>query len=188
MATLYDGARVFTAAAGGTALASEQNDLQDQLISGLAERERDWMFNGFNDPGNTTWNSWQNLPQNGYCLQTTHNSMILWVPFFLRVNEVLTEVSVSVTGLTGALGGSIDFVYGDGAGVVAQAIDGGAANPWDTGGTAYGNLTTYTLSAAPLPLTTPTDDKYAFKITSGTNSATHANYLWNCNVKTEFSV
>jgi hypothetical protein len=69
-----------------------------------------------------------------------------------REGEKIVEVGVVVSGTAGLTGGSIDLYYGDpSAGLSTTAIDGAAANPWNTGG--VGTLTEYSITAAPLPLT-----------------------------------
>ena len=70
MATLFDGSRVATMAAGNTALAADQNTIQDKIILGFQVRtigipisdargEGNWSYQAYN-PGGTDPDHWLN--------------------------------------------------------------------------------------------------------------------------------
>lgn len=179
MANLYDGSRVFTAAAGNTALASDQNDLQDKLILGL--KARYWALDlalGVNDGVTGDWNldtadlRWE---------EETHTSGgILRIPVILPADARITEINVWILGTASQTGGSIDLYVGDasaGTGGVEQVIDN--SNPWA--------VTTITkVSATGLSIDLDIVKYYWLQFTNAKGGPIADNYVYQANVKAQW--
>ena len=143
MATIYDGVRVFTAAAGGTASSANQNTFQDQMILGMEERAQILgPEHGLPHQAATTWTFQCDAidPPRWTCDCSAADNLIVPIP--LRDKEYIVDITVLVTGAdapTGS-GGEIGLYYSQidtttpTAAAMGSVQDLGGANPWDIAG------------------------------------------------------
>lgn len=161
---------------------AQHNAAEAQLAAMLGPRVLNVMAIG----DTSTWAK-TSVAGTPYKWTTNNNSSFLRIPFSLYAGQKITSVSAVVSGATGALGGSIDFGYGaEGTNAVETAMDGGAANPWDTGGAAYGSATPYTLSTAPLPLVVTAGMEFYVSFYSNSNASTYTPTIWAVKVTVQF--
>lgn len=117
---------------------------------------------------------------------TVTNNATLIIPVFYPVGSEISEIGCDVTGGAAAAAGSMDFEETDSDGTVATTIDidGGAANPWNTGGTAFGNLTRYSQNTAhgSIPLEIKQSRWYQWKFTAANNAAANECRIWHAYV------
>lgn len=161
MPTLADGTPVFTAVAGATALATDQNNLQAELIKHLGDQ---YMYSqaAFNHGSNAAWNTWA---FKGPGTDAVVNDLGCWwwetsdttgdlliFPLNMRKTMVINEVTVEVAGTNTSTGGSIDLYYGvntdaGGAGGLSSFdVDNGTANVFNTTDQGSDNAVSYTRS------------------------------------------
>lgn len=132
---LYDGTRVFTAAAGATAQSADQNQQQDLLILGLQARVYDIPLTDGVSVANWTlvYNTASTPPAEWQ--ESTHvASSHLLIPLKLRAGEYVTLAEAWIKGDAAMTGGSIKVLRTKhdataGVSTVADATN-GDANPW----------------------------------------------------------
>jgi hypothetical protein len=169
MATLFDGSRVATMVAGNTALASDQNTIQDKCILGFEGRP--WVLPlcaGINNNAAGAVGTWTYDGAADRWTDVTHTTGgLLWLPIHLPSSAYVTNIDVWIEGDAAATGGSIDFYERPAAGSGGGALDNIATgNPWQTGGVP--SITKY--SAAGLTRTLDSAKEYSIRFTNATGS------------------
>jgi hypothetical protein len=125
-----------------------------------------------------------------YLEATTANGAVWFVPIQVYAGQKITEVEVQVTGANGSLGGALWLIEAQRGGttISSQQIDPGGNIYHCAGGTAYGNVITYTKTIADpgLPMTCLADHYYYMWLQAGTNAATHDCRIWWYHVTAQF--
>ena len=195
MTAFFDGTRVFNAAAGATALAADQNEVQDRCIHAFEARYQ-LLWSGVPCSSNAaaapTFNDWDLRRGSGgihadvgfWFWEASGNDMEIAFPLTgLREDEVITSVFVTVAGNNAATGGSVELYYGNGLSAI-PAID------VDQVANAFNTVTeilpvSYSQSAGGLPLTaSPTGLYFVLFKSSAANGA--SNRIYDVVVKTQF--
>jgi hypothetical protein len=200
MATIYDGVRVFTAAAGNTALAADQNTFQDKMILGLSEREialplcsaqedttLGWNYIGYSGaaPAGDPWassNYWYNSTAPS---DDTVEFPICFEPEDMRI----TELHAWVLGL--AVPAPADTNKGEIA-LYSRLLDTtpsnavrvnefGGATPWEVGA-----VTKYSATGLSIDITARTEYSIVFTSPQDGGHGARNNWIYGCSIKVMF--
>jgi hypothetical protein len=185
MGSYFSGTRVIDATDGVDSSASLMDDAEDEILQVFQARR----ISLVNNPMLMTTNEWEMSLSDASAYPAWRNpssaagsNRYLHFGVPLYVGQVITGVYAIVSGTNGANLGAIEFMYGAlGSTLSSQDITGGTTNPWDTSGEAWANKVTYSLTAAPFPLTITADYLYALRFTSS-NTNSDDNYIWDAYV------
>ena len=196
MATIYDGAAVFTAVAGATALAADQNTTQAQLIMGLEARTQ-ILSPAMGHKETQAASNWDfecdaaDPPRWEDPVCNVQDNLIIPIP--LRYKEYVEDIYVNVSGAEGAAPGNrgeigLYYTYLDtttpAAPVMVSVQDLGGATPWNVGGA----ITTYSQVGLNLSAAATEDRTYFLYIQSHDGAAvSHARY-YGCKIVTRFHI
>ena len=184
---LCEGNRVYDAATGGRIYAADLDEVQDQLKAMLGPRWVNLTFSPtYDDPDSTDW--YVVVGNEKYLTSSTSGDSIIW-PIKLPVGCVITGVEVEVTGHTDSINGYLALLgygVGDNLGgsdvlIEDEDITNGVTNVFDTGGTAYSNVVTYSTLSGPITIV----DDVIYYIQAAPTSA-HEVRIWNVKVQYQY--
>jgi hypothetical protein len=180
---LWSGGRIIGAAHGDDQgiWASDIVALHDDIQKVFDDREKSYFYNRI--CYNPVWHYHSSFAYMYCVINSDHTAF----PVCLPVGSEIRETGAVVTGANGSTAGDIYLNEYQIGGTLVTAHDiSGVANPWDTGGVAFGNAVTYTqtVAHADLPMVIKPMHYYFFMLESGSNAATHECRLWNIWLKT----
>ena len=202
MATLFDGTRVFDAADAAQIMAVDHNDFQDHCITAFEARNGIfWHGTAIQLAAGSPAAAYANctlkkgtgalVADTGFMFWLfSGNDMEMLFPLTgLMVDQVITEISVTVGGANTSTGGAIDLYYGSPvAAVNTQDITSATANVFDPNGGGLDDEAfpiVYTENAGVFPLTVVAGAQYYIVIVAGGVSG-NTNRIYDIRVESQF--
>ncbi len=204
MATLADGAPAFTAVAGATALAADQNTLQALLIAMLEARNGTfWQGTPCHTVGAgaaafTNWDIQEGtgavVADAGFMFwEASGNDVAMLFPLTgLMVGQVITTINLIVGGHNNSTGGSIDLYYGAPAtNRSVQDLTAATANVFDPNGGGLDDsafpIVYNTTAVGVLPLTVVANFQYYIVVQASAANGS-GNRVYDVRVEAQFGV